>query len=186
MSGRVHEQTASSVWAYVGLGGNLDQPETRLAAALEALRLSGDATRVSALWGSAPWGPVPQPDYVNQVLGLRTTLSAPALLEVLRALEVRLGRRRADEVRWGPRVVDLDLLLHGETVLDTPTLQVPHPRIAVRRFVLAPLCELAPDLCPPGLGRSVRALLQSCLDSGAVWPLGPSHVSPAPLEGVAS
>lgn len=185
MSGRVHEQTASAVWAYVGLGGNLDHPEGRLAAAVEALRPYADATRVSALWGTAPWGPVPQPDYVNQVMGLRTTLSAPALLEVLLALEVRLGRRRADEVRWGPRVVDLDLLVHGETVLDTPTLQVPHPRLASRRFVLAPLCELAPELSPPGLGESVRSLLQSCPDSGAVWPLGPSRLSPESNEGVA-
>jgi 2-amino-4-hydroxy-6-hydroxymethyldihydropteridine diphosphokinase len=122
---------------------------------------------------------------VNQVVGLRTALSAPALLEVLMALEVRLGRRRADEVRWGPRVVDLDLLLHGETMLDTPSLRVPHPRLASRRFVLAPLCELAPELSPPGLGVPVRSLLQACPDSGAVWPLGPLRTSPESDEGVA-
>jgi len=173
--------TPAPVWAYVGLGGNVDAPVTRLARAVEALQGLGSALRPSALWRSAPWGPVEQPDYVNQVVALETRRSAEALLDTLLSLEVALGRDRARETRWGPRPIDLDLLSWGGAVINTPRLTLPHPRLAARRFVLAPLCELAPDLVLPGQQRTVRALLHACDDVGWVERL--ADPDPDALEG---
>ena len=97
-----------------------------------------------------------QPDFVNAVAGMLTTLDAAAMLAELKSLEERLGRERP-VVRWGPRRIDLDLLVHGTTRIDEPQIKVPHPGIAERAFVLAPLAEIAPDLDVPGVGR-VRTL----------------------------
>ena len=144
--------------AYVALGSNLDDPPaqvTRAFTALEGLRGSRMVAR-SSLYRSRPFGPVAQPDFVNAVAGMLTTLDAAAMLAELKALEERLGRERP-VVRWGPRRIDLDLLVHGTTHSDGPQLQVPHPGIAERAFVLAPLAEVAPDLDVPGVGR-VRTL----------------------------
>ena len=112
----------------------------------------------SSLYRSRPLGPVAQPDFVNAVAGLLTQLDPAALLAELKALETRLGRQRP-VVRWGPRRIDLDLLVHGGARIDTPGLQLPHAGIAARAFVLVPLAEIAPDLEVPGVGR-VRALLE--------------------------
>lgn len=181
--GRVSGQhtTPTAVWAYIGLGGNVDAPVTRLARAVEALRGLGSALRPSGLWRSAPWGPVAQPEYVNQVVALETRRSPEALLEALLALEAALGRDRAQETRWGPRPIDLDLLACGAAVVHTARLTLPHPRLAARRFVLAPLCELAPDLVLPGQQRTVRALLDDCDDAG--WVARLADPDPHALEG---
>jgi 2-amino-4-hydroxy-6-hydroxymethyldihydropteridine diphosphokinase len=144
--------------AYVALGSNLDDPPAqveRAFTALAGLRGSHLVAR-SSLYRSLPFGPVAQPDFINAVAGMLTTLDAAAMLAELKALEERLGRERP-VVRWGPRRIDLDLLVHGTTRIDEPQLQVPHPGLAERAFVLAPLAEVAPDLDVPGVGR-VRTL----------------------------
>ena len=140
--------------AYVALGSNLDDPRAQVARALAAL---GDlpGTRCilrSCLYRSRPFGPVEQPDFVNAVAGLLTVLEPAILLEELQALEARLGRDRP-VVRWGPRRIDLDLLVHGGARTSQPGLELPHPGIAERAFVLAPLAEIAPHLMVPGVGR---------------------------------
>jgi 2-amino-4-hydroxy-6-hydroxymethyldihydropteridine diphosphokinase len=140
--------------AYVALGSNLDDPRMQIErafAALESLRESRLVAR-SSFYRSPPLGPVPQPDFVNAVAGMLTTLDAPAMLAELKSLEEVLGRERP-VVRWGPRRIDLDLLVHGDARIDEPGLKVPHPGIGERAFVLAPLAEIAPDLEVPGLGR---------------------------------
>ncbi len=147
--------------AYVGIGSNLGDREATIARALEllddppALRL----VRVATLRETAPVGNVDQPPFLNSVAALRTTLGPRELLDRLLAIEQALGRVRTGE-RWGPRTLDLDLLLYGDAVIDEPGLAVPHPRLHERRFVLEPLHELAPDLHVPGRGR-VRALLST-------------------------
>lgn len=152
--------------AWVGLGANLGSPSQTLVEAfgdLESLRGTRLVAR-SRLYRSSPWGPVPQPDYVNAVASLETHLEPMVLLEALLAIETRHGRVREGE-RWGPRMLDLDLLLYGEAVIATPKLTVPHPRMAGRAFVLLPLAELAPDLEVPGAGR-VSELLARVDPSG--------------------
>ncbi|MFL5262308.1 MAG: 2-amino-4-hydroxy-6-hydroxymethyldihydropteridine diphosphokinase [Anaeromyxobacteraceae bacterium] len=144
--------------AYVSVGTNLGDRWAHLALAARALRATPGVAvvRASRVYETAPMGP-PQPSYLNAVLALETTLPPERLLAALQAVEHAALRRR--EVRWGPRTLDLDLLLHGEATLGTPTLTLPHPGLALRRFVLAPLAELAPDLAVPGDGRTVAALL---------------------------
>lgn len=107
---------------------------------------------------TAPWGPVSQPDYLNQVVAIDTALEPRELLETLLAIERTLGRDRSSEIRYGPRRLDLDLLVYGDATVSEPTLEVPHPRIAERRFVLEPLVELDADLVVPGQGRAADLL----------------------------
>jgi 2-amino-4-hydroxy-6-hydroxymethyldihydropteridine diphosphokinase len=142
----------------VALGSNLDDPGVQVLRALEALQQL-PATRLvlrSALYRTPPFGPVAQPEFVNAVAGLLTMLEPRAMLAELKSLEQALGRE-TPVVRWGPRRIDLDLLVHGVARVDEPELQLPHPGIAERAFVLVPLAEIAPDLEVPGAGR-VRAL----------------------------
>jgi 2-amino-4-hydroxy-6-hydroxymethyldihydropteridine diphosphokinase len=145
--------------AYVAVGTNLGDRWAHLASALAALRATPGIAVVGAsrVWDTPPMGP-PQPRYLNAVLALETTLSVRALFDVLRAIEWAAGRDRAGP-RWGPRPPDLDLLLYGDETVAAPDLVVPHPGLATRRFVLAPLAELAPGLVVPGLGQSVSELL---------------------------
>jgi 2-amino-4-hydroxy-6-hydroxymethyldihydropteridine diphosphokinase len=149
------------VLAYIGLGGNLDsgatQPaQTLLQAASELDHLPHTRlTQLSPLYRSAPIGYDDQPDFINAVARLQTRLSAVALLQHLQALELQHGRQRTALQRNGPRTLDLDLLLygeHGEQCIDLPNLQVPHPRLHQRAFVLRPLADIAPALEIPGRG----------------------------------
>lgn len=145
--------------AYVGLGSNLDDPERRISLALTDLGGIPD-TRVrrhSRLYRSPPWGGLAQPDFINAVAELDTVLPPRALLEQLLSIERRHGRERGAE-RWGPRVIDLDLLLHAGERISEPGLELPHPRMHERAFVLVPLAELAADLEIPGRGRVDRLL----------------------------
>lgn len=152
--------------AYVALGSNLDDPRAQVERAMAALDQLPQTRCVlrSSLYRSRPFGPVEQPDFVNAVAGLLTTLQPATLLASLQALETRLGRERP-VVRWGPRRIDLDLLVHGSARIAEPGLELPHPGIAERAFVLAPLAEIAPDLDVPGVGR-VSALLAKVDSSG--------------------
>jgi len=152
--------------AYVALGSNLDDPRSQVERALAALDQLPQTRCVlrSSLYRSRPLGPVEQPDFVNAVAGLLTALEPADLLASLQALETSLGRERP-AVRWGPRRIDLDLLVHGGARVAQPGLELPHPGIAERAFVLAPLAEIAPDLDVPGVGR-VSALLAKLDSSG--------------------
>ena len=139
---------------YVGLGSNLDSPGRQIEAAFELLD-DIPGTRFiaqSSLYRSSPFGGIEQADFVNAAAALLTTLSARELLAELQEIERKRGRERGG-VRWGPRILDLDLLVYSNTLIDEPGLIVPHPGIAERNFVLLPLRELAPDLTIPGLGR---------------------------------
>lgn len=150
------------VRAYIGLGSNLGQPVERLKAARESIRaLHGlHEAGFSSLYRSAPLGPADQPDYVNAVMAVDTELTPLTLLDALQAIESAQGRVRLGE-RWGPRTLDLDLLLYGDHTLHTERLQVPHPGLAQREFVLFPLQEIAPELAIPGQG-SLAALCAGC------------------------
>lgn len=128
--------------AYVGIGSNLGDPVGNAMRAIDALTELGTILRRSSLYRTKPWGKSDQPDFVNAVVLLRTQLEPQALLERLKALENRLGRTPSE--RWGPRTVDLDLLLYGDRVVAEPNLSVPHPRLQERAFVLVPLAEIDP------------------------------------------
>lgn len=140
--------------AYVGIGSNLSDPERQVRRAFEALARLPQTHLIlrSPLYRTAPFGEVVQPAFVNAAAGLLTGLTPDELLTQLRALEKSLGREPSRE-RWGPRVIDLDLLVVGRETRTTDTLRLPHPGIAERDFVLYPLADIAPDLEVPGKGR---------------------------------
>jgi 2-amino-4-hydroxy-6-hydroxymethyldihydropteridine diphosphokinase len=146
--------------AYVGLGGNVGDSSGILRGAFEAI--DGLArTRLlarSSLYRTPAWGLEAQPDFLNAVAQVESALPPEALLDVLLEIERRFGRDRASETRWGPRTLDLDLLLYGDTVLALQGLELPHPRLAERAFALAPLVEVAPDVVIPGVGPARDAL----------------------------
>jgi 2-amino-4-hydroxy-6-hydroxymethyldihydropteridine diphosphokinase len=133
--------------AFVGLGANLGDREQTIRAAVAELP---DVVAVSPLRETDPVGVTDQPQFLNGVAALETELAPRELLDVLLAVERRLGRERRE--RWGPRTIDLDLLLYGDAVIDEDGLKIPHPRLHERRFVLEPLADLAPQLVVPGLG----------------------------------
>ncbi|HEY1873192.1 MAG TPA: 2-amino-4-hydroxy-6-hydroxymethyldihydropteridine diphosphokinase [Steroidobacteraceae bacterium] len=140
--------------AYIGVGSNLEDPRAQVLAALERL---GDLPKThlvlaSRLYRSRPFGKVAQPDFVNAVAGILTQLDPRALLSELHAIESAMGRPNRHE-RWGPRIVDLDLIAYGRERRSEAELTLPHPGIVERNFVLYPLAEIAPDLELPGLGR---------------------------------
>ncbi|MDB6089722.1 MAG: 2-amino-4-hydroxy-6-hydroxymethyldihydropteridine diphosphokinase [Gammaproteobacteria bacterium] len=140
--------------AYIAVGSNLDDPRSQVLRAFSRLAAL-PATRVvlmSPLYVSRPLGPVAQPDFYNAVAGVLTQLESRALLAQLRSLETALGRPEKRE-RWGPRVIDLDVLAYGRERRNDPELTLPHPGIVERNFVLYPLADIAPDLDIPGLGR---------------------------------
>ena len=138
--------------AYIGVGSNLDLPQKQVEQAISSIaQLDGCFFAAkSSLYRSSPMGPVDQPDFTNAVVAILTLLDARALLAKLQEIEHDQGRTRDGE-RWGPRTLDLDLLVHGHSVIDEPDLSVPHPGIAQRNFVLLPFAEIAPDVIVPGL-----------------------------------
>lgn len=152
----------ASVVAYIGLGSNQDNPARQVRQAIEELNLlpASRLLQCSPLYKSAPLGPSEQPDYINAVAALATGLVPAALLSELQSLETRHGRIRGAP-RWGPRTLDLDILLYGDAVIDTPALRVPHPGLHERLFVLYPLVNIAPDLVVPESG-PVKRLLAQC------------------------
>ncbi len=159
----------SACWwpAYVGLGTNLGDRAATIAAAYQDLAALPETRLVarSNTYESAPMGPPGQADYLNAAAGLLTRRTPPSLLADLQAIEARHGRRR-DGPRWGPRTLDLDLLVYADRVVDGGDLVLPHPGVAERAFVLAPLADIAPALRVPGAGR-VAELLER-IDPGGV------------------
>jgi len=146
--------------SYIALGSNLDDPLAQVRQAMDELAHLRDSRlhAASSLYRSAPMGPADQPDYINAVVALETRLSPHALLDALQAIEQVHGRVREGE-RWGPRSLDLDVLLYGKETINDQRLTVPHPGIAERAFVLYPLQEIvAPDFTIPGHG-SLQELL---------------------------
>ncbi len=146
--------------AYIGIGSNLDDPERQVRAAIDALKRLPRSTFAGAsrLFRTAPWGRADQPAFVNAAAAISTALSPRELLDALLAIERAQGRVRDGE-RWGPRVIDLDILIYGDARIDEPGLHIPHPHLGERAFVLLPLADLAPELEIPGLG-PVRALIE--------------------------
>lgn len=154
--------------AYIGLGANVGDRLANLAAARAALVESGaKVLALSSIYDTPPWGPVKQDNYLNQVIRIETADEPLPLLEKLRAIEISLGRDRNNEIRYGPRAIDLDILLYGDRSLDVPELTIPHPRLLERAFVLVPLFEIAPDL---KVGNTpIRRALEK-LDASSVRP----------------
>ncbi len=144
--------------AYIGLGSNLANPKQQIHHAIDAIENIPDSeiSTVSQLYFSRPMGPQDQPDYMNAVLALDTELSPIDLLDALQAIENNAGRIRKDN-RWGPRVLDLDILLYGDQHINTERLTIPHYGLKVREFVLIPMAEIAPQLTLPD-GSSVKHL----------------------------
>lgn len=147
---------------YIGVGSNLEQPQQQVAQAIAALDdIDGcSVSLTSSNYQSAPLGPADQPDYVNAVVAILTTLDAQTLLGEMQAIERNQGRVR-DGQRWGARTLDLDLLVFSGQQINDPDLIVPHPGIAQRNFVLLPLAEIAPTLSIPGLGSVTTVLAKN-------------------------
>ena len=149
--------------SFIGLGSNLAKPQTQISQAITEMAQLPDTTLLqqSSLYRSTALGSEPQPDYLNAVIKLATTLSPQALLEALQAIEVQHGRIRKQ--RWEPRPLDLDILLYGNQLISTDALTVPHPEMKKRHFVLYPLAEIAPDIVIPGAeNENLTQLLQRC------------------------
>lgn len=170
-----------SVTAYIGVGSNLGDRAAAIDAAVAAVgRLGGvRLTAVSALYETDPVGP-PQPRYLNGAFAVKTDLSAPELLRELLEVERKLGRVRIDSQRSAPRTIDLDLLLHGESVWRDADVEVPHPRMMERAFVLIPLVQIAPKLCHPVTGSVLASAPCIVAATGiALWrPALPSVSTP--------
>lgn len=161
---------AATGQVFLLLGSNLgDRPQV-LASAREAIATqAGYIVRQSAIYETEPWGITDQPAFLNQVLEITTSLLPEDLLRIILNIEHDLGRVRYE--RWGARVIDIDMLYFGQTVLDSARLTLPHPRIQDRRFVLAPLAEIAPDFLHPLLQKTSSDLLQDCPDISAVYKI---------------
>ena len=147
--------------AYLSLGSNLGDRLRLIQEAVAALTVeAGPVTALSSLYETEPWGFSSPHRFLNVALALETTLSPEILLAVTQRIERDLGRtHKSVDGRYADRTIDIDLLFVGDAVLDTPALTLPHPRLHLRRFVLEPLCEIAPDLCHPLLRKSVSQLL---------------------------
>ena len=157
------------VQVYIGLGGNLGDPADAINKALELIesKALGRVARVSSLYRTEPVGYADQPWFVNAAAKVETGLEPEAFSRGLWEIERELGREK-ERIKDGPRPIDLDILLWGELVMESPALVIPHPRMHERRFVLEPLFEIAPEVLHPRLGRTVSELLQDLDDSARV------------------
>ena len=146
------------VAVYLGLGSNLGDREDNLRRAVSLLSRRASLIALSSVYETEPWGYASQPTFFNMACLLETSLSPQCLLELAQSVERDLGR--VPSFRYGPRVIDVDILLYGDEVIETPRLQVPHPRLWQRSFALTPLAEIAPGLAHPILGTSIADLLE--------------------------
>jgi 2-amino-4-hydroxy-6-hydroxymethyldihydropteridine diphosphokinase len=172
---------------YLGLGANVGDRQANLRMALQRLQTLARLEEVSSLYETEPVGVSEQPSFFNAVCRVSTGLEPQALLRFLKNLEGEIGRRPGGQ-KWGPRPIDLDILLYDDRVVDVPELRVPHPRLAERAFVLVPLCELAPKLRHPLLGKSMKELLASVGETGVRkiapggWERGEENEGPAEAQ----
>ena len=143
--------------AYLGLGTNLGDRKENLSKAIEAISLKMSISKQSSLYETTAWGYTEQPDFLNQVIQVETDLSPLRLLNFLKKTELKLGR--VENFRYGPRLIDIDILFYDDLVITTSRLQIPHPKITERAFVLVPLNEIAPGYIHPILKKTVAELL---------------------------
>ena len=144
---------------YLSLGSNLGDRALNLQNSITSLPPKVQLLAQSSIYETEPWGYVDQPAFLNQVIKANTTLDPLALLAFLKGIEVAIGRH--ETFRFGPRLIDLDILLYDNLILDSPDLTIPHPRIPERAFVLVPLAEIAPDLCHPVYNKTIQELRAS-------------------------
>jgi len=156
---------------FIALGTNMGDRKTNLQAAITAMRAAVTVLDRSPVYETPPWGYEQQPEFLNQVIKVHTELDPLNLLTFLKSIESQMGRQKT--IRYGPRLIDLDILLYDELILNNPNLVVPHPRLAERAFVLVPLADLAPDLCHPVLGQTIQALKEHVDTSGIIPYKGP-------------
>ena len=171
----------SHVNAYLGLGTNLGDRWANLGAAADLLAKVADLRmlRCSRVYETEPWGVTDQPRFLNCVVETAVKMSPSELLSGCKEVEERLGREPS--LRWGPRLIDVDILLYGRQTVDLPHLQIPHPRLHLRAFALIPLAELAPDLIHPALGRSIEHLTRKSEGLEGVSAVGSMTLAlPAP------
>lgn len=152
--------------AYIGLGSNVGDRAANLRKAVELLAAAGRVTKVSSFYCTEPVGMEDQEEFLNAVAAIETDLAPDKLLTLCQGIEQELGRNR--DVRWGPRTIDLDILLHGDRVVQTADLTVPHPLMAERGFVLVPLCEIAANVVHPVLKKAAKRLLRELKDTHRV------------------
>ncbi len=143
--------------AYIALGTNLGERRANLRRAIEMMGPGVRVLRKSPVYETTPWGVLDQPDFLNQVVAVETDLAPHRLLMELKRIEAEMGREQT--VRYGPRIIDLDILFYNDEVIDLPSLTIPHPYLHERAFVLAPLNDLIPERAHPLLGKTVRQML---------------------------
>ena len=165
-------------YVFLGLGTNLGDREALLNKALELITESvGPVSASSGIYETEPWGFKSGNNFLNMVAQVHTDLNPADLLKKLALIENQLGRKRGSR-KYVSRTIDIDILLYGDRVIDRPDLKIPHPLIHERRFVLVPLCDLAPDLLHPVLNKTFAVLLKECRDHRNVKRIDPLYVSP--------
>jgi 2-amino-4-hydroxy-6-hydroxymethyldihydropteridine diphosphokinase len=169
-----------AVTAYLGLGSNIGWRSTNLTRAVCLLGKTSLLVQISSIYETLPWGIADQPKFLNCVLKIETNLAAPYLLDSMKTLETEMGREEG--IRYGPRLIDIDLLIFGDRIIDLPHLQIPHPQLCQRAFVLIPLAELAPELKHPTLKVTIAQLAALANGKEGVKLWGP----PPSLSGFAN
>jgi 2-amino-4-hydroxy-6-hydroxymethyldihydropteridine diphosphokinase len=155
---------------YILTGGNIGDTRGYLRLAVEYIQqMVGEVIQQSSLYCTAAWGKVDQADFINQVLVVETSLSAPACMESLLFIEEKMGRKRLE--KYGPRIIDLDILLFDQEIHDTSLVQIPHPALPKRRFALTPLAEIAGELMHPITLKTITEMLVLCPDSSPVYKM---------------
>lgn len=151
---------------YLLLGSNLGNREENLLLARNSITRIGSIKTLSSVYQTQAWGNTQQPDFLNQVIQITSTQSSRELLAKIVTIENDMGRLRAE--KWGPRIIDIDILFFGQKIVNEPDLSIPHPGIAMRRFTLLPLAEIAPDFIHPFLNKNCAQLLKECPDHSVV------------------